>query len=435
MGWPQAGWITFRSKRHPVLFTPLHLTIPKPLNVQLGASLTTVLKTGKQNRQSLYQLPVRIRIDQTSRIHVGPFIGILTSDGKRAFRGNPKNFADLIRMGRKMGVSIFVVTPQSFQKQNDFVLGYLLDPRSQKNRWIKARLPFPQVIYNRIPDRIAEKRVGEQAILRRLKESPNVHLFNDRFFNKRNLYQYLLSSEEWRHMVPKTKPLHHIDQLKTMLSQHPTLYVKPIDGKAGINLMRITKINQTYTLTTQTQKGCRHYHQKSINDLWKLICEKRKNHDYVIQQGIPLAKYQNRPCDFRALIQKDHLGKWKVTGIGVRVAGKQAISTHVPMGGHIANVHRVLKTLFPDNHTYIYQKMSQKTNELAKFIEKSYDRPLGEMSMDIGVESNGRMWFFEANAKPMKFDEPEIRKLSLQRIIQYSLFLSGFVKPSGGRKK
>ena len=47
----------------------------------------------------------------------------------------------------------------------------------------------------------------------------------------------------------------------------------------------------------------------------------------------PLIRYQQRPCDFRILIQKDHQGIWQVTGIGVRVAGKNAISTHVPMGG------------------------------------------------------------------------------------------------------
>lgn len=434
MGWPQAGWITFRSRKHPVLFTPLHLSIPKPLQVQLGASLTTVLKTEKTNRRSPFQLPVRLRIDPTSRVHVGPFIGILTSDGKRGFRGNHKNFADLIRMGRTMGVAIFVVTPQSFQKHNDFVQGYLLDPRTSKNRWLKTVLPFPQVIYNRIPNRMAERKAEEQTILRRLKASPHVHLFNEGFFNKWNLYQHLLSSEEWRHMVPKTKPLHHIDQLKTMLRQHSTLFVKPIEGKAGINLMKITKSDQKYTLITQTQKGCQHKSVRSIEDLWKWIGEKKKNQDYVLQQAIPLAKYQQRPCDFRTLIQKDHQGIWQVTGIGVRVAGKQAISTHVPMGGQIANVHRVLKALFPNNHTYIHQKISQRARELAKFIEKSADHPLGEMSMDIGVEANGRMWFFEANAKPMKFDEPNIRKLSLQRIIQYSLYLSGFVKRSGGRK-
>ncbi|MNE78462.1 hypothetical protein D3C80_1748710 [compost metagenome] len=46
------------------------------------------------------------------------------------------------------------------------------------------------------------------------------------------------------------------------------------------------------------------------------------------------------------------------------------------------------------------------------------------MSMDLGIDTEGSMWFFEANAKPMKFDEPHIRKKSLERIFQFSHYLS-----------
>lgn len=49
---------------------------------------------------------------------------------------------------------------------------------------------------------------------------------------------------------------------------------------------------------------------------------------------------------------------------------------------------------------------------------------LGEMSMDLGVDEEGGLWFFEANSRPMKFDEPAIRKLSLERIFQYSHHLA-----------
>jgi hypothetical protein len=45
------------------------------------------------------------------------------------------------------------------------------------------------------------------------------------------------------------------------------------------------------------------------------------------------------------------------------------------------------------------------------------------MSMDLGVDQEGGIWFFEANAKPMKFDEPDIRKRSLDRIFQYGKYV------------
>ncbi len=43
--------------------------------------------------------------------------------------------------------------------------------------------------------------------------------------------------------------------------------------------------------------------------------------------------------------------------------------------------------------------------------------------MDLGIDSEGVLWFFEANSRPMKFDEPLIRKKSLERIFHYSDYL------------
>ncbi|MNJ68961.1 Endospore coat-associated protein YheD [compost metagenome] len=69
---------------------------------------------------------------------------------------------------------------------------------------------------------------------------------------------------------------------------------------------------------------------------------------------------------------------------------------------------------------------SLKSNALliARQIEKGTGYTLGEMSMDLGIDKEGNIWFFEANAKPMKFDEPHIRKKSLERIFQFSQYLS-----------
>lgn len=435
----KAGWILIHPRKDVIFFTPYQKkaqlqSMPPSFKAEIGSSLVASVHTTKSIKNiSPYHLPIRIQPTKTNKIRMGPFIGILTSDGQHRFRGNHKNFADLIRMGRKMGVSIFVVTPSSFRKDLPYVQGFLLHPHSKRNRWLKAKLPFPHVIYNRIPDRIAEQRKAEQNVLNHLQAMPQIHLFNPGFFDKWSISQFLLKNEDWRFLIPKTKPLQQIDVLKTMTSQYPILYAKPIHEKAGIGLMKIYTEQGQYRLVYQDQQGRQNYKLHSLEQLWRLMVAKKKQRDYVLQQGIPLIQYQNRPCDFRILVQKDKQGCWQVTGIGVRVAGKNAISTHVPMGGTIANVHRVLRSVFPKNHDYIYQRLQYTAIGIAKSIEKGYWNPLGEMSMDIGIERNGRMWFFEANSKPMKFDEPTIRSLSLQRIIEYSLYLSGFSE-HGGRQ-
>jgi len=72
---------------------------------------------------------------------------------------------------------------------------------------------------------------------------------------------------------------------------------------------------------------------------------------------------------------------------------------------------------------------------LARQIERSARTLLGEMSMDLGIDETGRIWFFEANSKPMKFDEPHIRQKSLERIFQYSLHLYRLKKKSAANAR
>ncbi|MOA37277.1 Endospore coat-associated protein YheD [compost metagenome] len=69
---------------------------------------------------------------------------------------------------------------------------------------------------------------------------------------------------------------------------------------------------------------------------------------------------------------------------------------------------------------------------IAKQIERASGQLLGEMSMDLGIDSAGGIWFFEANSKPMKFDEPHIRQKSLERIFQYGSYLSKAKKEKAG---
>ena len=76
-----------------------------------------------------------------------------------------------------------------------------------------------------------------------------------------------------------------------------------------------------------------------------------------------------------------------------------------------------------DMTTLLLSRIKSSALLIAKQIEKESGFLLGEMSMDLGVDTDGRLWFFEANAKPMKFDEPHIRKKSLERIFQYSQYL------------
>ena len=87
------------------------------------------------------------------------------------------------------------------------------------------------------------------------------------------------------------------------------------------------------------------YHT-SIDDIWDEWNRHRGTHDYIVQQGIALTRYNERAYDLRALIQKTSKGVWSVSGIGARVAGKASITTHVPRGGSIDEPRKLLTSAF-----------------------------------------------------------------------------------------
>jgi hypothetical protein len=179
-----------------------------------------------------------------------------------------------------------------------------------------------------------------------------------------------------------------------------------------------------YLLTMQNDKASvvtRHPH---LGHLWNKLKTMMTSEEYIVQQGISLASFNKRPFDLRVLVQKNHLGQWSLTGIGARVAGKQSITTHVPRGGRIDEPEKLLNAVFgPELTKSIFVRVKTAAFAIARQIEKASGHILGEMSMDLGIDGAGQIWFFEANSRPMKFDEPDIRKKSLERIIQYSQFL------------
>lgn len=357
-----------------------------------------------------------------------PRLAILTvKDSNRVFRGNLLNFLDLIQTGERLGVDVYVVTTKDFSLSGNEIYGYRYNKQTKK--WSRELVPAPQVVYNRIPYRKMEMKPEVQQTIQACNRSSSIHLFNSSFFNKWTLYSWLNGAKDSKPYMPDTKQLSSADDLSSLLRKHAVLYLKPVKGKAGKGIMRIdritTKGTQTqYRLSRQVDKQMTYSVHNSTSELWNEWNRHRGSNEYIVQQGIALARYKQRAYDLRALIQKTANGEWSVSGVGARVAGKASITTHVPRGGSIDDPLKLLSQGFgPKEAKSILKRVETAVVTLATQIEKSSGNQLGEMSMDIGVDVGGHIWFFEANSKPMKFDEPKIRKKSLERIIRYSLYL------------
>ncbi|RIX46343.1 YheC/YheD family protein [Paenibacillus nanensis] len=356
-----------------------------------------------------------------------PVFAILTIDDPEGdFRGNRSNFADLIRTGQAMGFLVYVLTVKNLLLRRKSLWGYVY--RFETKTWQKQQMPFPDIIYNRIPLREDEMQPEVRRKIKACRRLTKVSLFNPSFFNKWQLFKWLRSSKTTKPFIPATKKLVSVSGLRRLILKHSYLYLKPESGKAGKGIMTVKLLGGKplpYRLKIQEDKTSSTYSCSSLQKLWARIQKESGGVAYIAQQGIQLASVDDRRFDLRALVQKNRNGNWELTGLGARMAGTSSITTHVPRGGRIDDPEKLLTYSFGQVEAH---KLLQKTRVaallIAKQIERASGQRLGEMSMDLGVDSSGNLWFFEANSKPMKFDEPHIRQKSLERIFQYGAYLN-----------
>jgi len=356
-----------------------------------------------------------------------PVVAILTMDDPaRGFRGNRNNFIDLIEAGKQAGLTIYVTTVQNLKLHASRIIGYSYNgvTKSWERRWF----PLPQVVYNRIPEREDEWIPEVRQKIEECLAHPNVRLFNQSFFSKWLLFKWLRSSRKTRRFVPLTRKYDPAMKLLPLMRKYPFLYLKPEKGKAGKGIMRISRQtgNRGYQLDAQEKNAKTVYRYPTLRQLKERLNAMIGNQEYIVQQGIRLASYKSRPFDLRVLVQKNSRGVWTVTGIGARLAGELSITTHVPRGGSIENPRRLLTSHFSaERAANILRRARRSALIIARQIERASKAELGELSLDLGVDRQARIWFFEANAKPMKFDEPDIRRKSLARLMQYCKYLTG----------
>jgi hypothetical protein len=365
----------------------------------------------------------------------GPVIGILTTgfQGNMAspFGGRSSLFRSFIQASQSDKPFIYVFTPEMVDWQNKVVTGWYY----RNAKWVKLVSPLPDVIYERVPNRKAEGLAQVQTCISQLKTLNKCQIFNQGFFNKWSVHEWLYQDESTRKFIPKTVLSPSLITLQQMLEDYDMVYLKPIRGSLGLGIFRITR---------HPQKGyyCR-FHGGDRNVLHRFTTldsllihyfgkTGQRFKSYLAQQGIRLIKVENRPVDFRVHMHKDSTDTWKVVGIGAKLAGAGCVTTHVRTGGTMLSTTQLFNRTFGKYATQMKNSLYQTAIQIANLLEQNADGPLGEIGMDIGIDQNNRIWLFECNAKPGRhiFDHPTLREAgrhSAKCITEYSMKLAEFV--------
>ncbi len=328
---------------------------------------------------------------------VGPLVGILASPKREGFVGNIGLFKRIQKSLQQHGGLSVVVTPKHLTENG--INGFCYLP--QHDHWIKMQTPLPDILYNRLSRYEDEKLFLNQT--EKLTSLYHIPVFNPHFFDKWELYLQLQDNEKLIPHLPKTGLLSE-ETLSEYLSTYPAVYIKQRKSKKGKGIYLIIRNGNTYLMRTTSTTTVLF---PSISKLARFLQKEERLDSYIIQEAISTLPMKGKKFDYRILAHANQ-NRFTITGVGVRLAKKQQVTTHVPSGGVIVSPDELpVKT----DHETIDQLINQCGKQLSAFYDD-----IGEFSADVGVTREGKLYIFELNAKPMDFDEPPIKQQAAENI-------------------
>lgn len=349
--------------------------------------------------------PNRVYMASFSReykeLRIGPIVAMLVE--KSSSQPNPfGNISDFA----------YELHQYCLQHHSDFYLFSIDDVEQQhingyryhENDWVQEIVPYPDIIYNRISSRTLEHSENVLNFFVHCQEY-GIPYFNDRFLSKWDVFNILVDQDLFAAHLPKTIKVIDKKIIESVLNTYPTTFLKPIHGREGRGILRITReMEDKYEmeaskalnppLPTVSKEGVLQFIEQFVP------CEQ-----YILQQGIELIKYREGKVDFRILCNRNEYGIWCVTSSTARVGLKDHIVTNVAMGAAVHPVHVILEDQFiASTAKLIRSKLFELAIEICKTIDENSDGLFGEFGIDFGVDVQGHPWILEVNTKPSKHE-------------------------------
>ncbi|SDF32732.1 YheC/D like ATP-grasp [Fontibacillus panacisegetis] len=381
---------------------------------------------------------VYLRSLQEGEVQIGPLIGVL-SDGPTSSTSNPFGsrtgfIKQLLRYGSKQSY-IFAFTPRDIQWESETVNGYFLN---ESGKFIRKKVPLPDVVYNRLPSRRAETTSSINQLRERFIRK-KIPFFNWSFFNKSDIYRLLERDPQVNRFVPESIMSPTPEQIKDLLDRHNLIYYKPNSGSLGNGIYRLSHVAKSGYYARYRKNGRNALLRfSSFGSLMRTLQARhgRSLRGYVAQQGIRLIEIDGCPIDFRFHMHKNGRNQWVVVGIGAKKAGRGSVTTHLKNGGSLLTPDQALGRTFGSRADEVLKNAKAVAITLAEGIETNHQHLIGEIGFDIGIDKDERIWMFEANAKPGRsiFKHPSLRaegKASVEHILEHCLYLSKFRRREG----
>jgi DNA-directed RNA polymerase subunit N (RpoN/RPB10) len=223
-------------------------------------------------------------------------------------------------------------------------------------------------------------------------------------------YRELMKYRKLQEALPETMKLNKQTCFR-MLLKHKTVFIKPNQGAFGKGVMKVQRFVHEKKVYYRVHSGMVRKVFQTKEDLCRFICSHKKKEDYLVQQGIDLLRWHNRPFDLRLMMRRQHGGKWHNEGFVGRVAKPGKIVTNIRSGGTALSIEDLIRPHVNDPGR---RKTITVLNQLGRSVSEKLERlypGIFLFGIDIGLDQKMKPWIIEVNTRPEKICWKCMRKL------------------------
>lgn len=305
----------------------------------------------------------------------------------RNFR-KPSYLAKLVAVVSKyQGIELIYLRPSDVNVKKGTVNGRMFID----NSWVSVEVPLPKFI-DISPYCFKQK---NRKIIEYLRK--NTILSDNRIvrMNKEELQNELKKDKQFSHLVIPTIKVHNFNDIESFLEKYNKVVLKPISGQFGVGIYVLKKKGDSYILVHQDKET-----EISHTELISFFDERIKSKSYILQRYIASKSLQGHPFDCRINVEKNGEGKWVIAKKFIRIGIGQRIVSNISQGGGVSRTKPFLKANYGTKWREIEDNLNKIAETLPYKIEKLRKTKLMTLGIDIGIDTDGRLYLFETNSAP-----------------------------------
>jgi len=310
-------------------------------------------------------------------------IGMLTNFNK------PTELAKMTSLVAKAyGMELIYMRPKDINIEEKKVYGKVL----VNNKWVDKKTDIPPFI-DAAPYCFMRKNKEKMDFLRK-----TTFLSDNRrnVVTKEMLQNTLSKDEQFSYLMIPTHKIKNFKDMNSYLHDYQKIVLKPGKGLRGKGIYIIEKKdNDLFTIGFNKEKW-----DADVNALEEFFYNTVSGKNYILQKYVTSRTPQGDPFDCRVHVEKDGTGKWAVAKIYVRIGIGQSVISNVNQGGGISDPKEFLKANFNGQQEEIYQNLLKLGTQIPKKMEQLRGTHIMSLGLDIGIDTNGKLYLFEVNDGP-----------------------------------